>query len=265
MRQPRTPRPDLEPDADLEREEMEAMQREIAAAAIFEDDHDVAVGSLSNPLEAASSDRDRPEPPLVAGVDQSFLLESERALSAVVVMQAGEVVERVHAVTPLEIPYIPGLLAFREGGPILAALEGLSTEPDLFLFDGSGRIHFRQAGIATHIGVVLDVPSVGIAKSLLCGEPRGDVDDLPAGTTVPIDANSRVDAPAGTVLGYAVQTRQYDSPDRAINPLYVSPGHRVGPETAADGALELATTYKLPEPIRLADAYADEAKRTLEE
>jgi deoxyribonuclease V len=260
------PRPDLAPDPALSRQEMEALQREIAAIATFEDDFAFDPGALSNPLEATAAGG---SPPVVVGVDQSFLTnaagEQDRALSAVVAMCGGEVVERVHAVTDLEIPYVPGLLSFREGGPILAALEALSVDPDLVLFDGSGRIHFRQAGIATHVGVVRDVPSVGVAKSLLCGAPRGDTDGLPAGSRAPIDANARVDAPEGTLLGYAVQTRQYDSPNRHINPLYVSPGHRVGPETAADVALALASSYKLPEPVRLADTYADEAKREISE
>ncbi len=258
-----TPRPDLAPDATLSREEMETLQREIADVAVFEDDDPpLEPEALSNPLAATATGG---EPPIVAGVDQSFLLDGEnehddRALSAVVAMQAGEVIERVFAVTPLEIPYIPGLLSFREGRPILDALEELSVEPDLYLFDGSGRIHFRQAGIATHMGVVRDVPSIGVAKSLLCGVPRDDTENLPAGTTVPIEANERVDAPEGTLLGYAVQTKQYESSSRYVNPLYVSSGHRVGPETAADAVLALSEGYKLPEPVRLADSYATEAK-----
>ncbi|MDS0477716.1 endonuclease V [Natrinema sp. 1APR25-10V2] len=260
------PRPDLAPDPGLSRQEMEDLQREIASVAVFEDDFAFDPGALSNPLEATATGG---EPPVVVGVDQSFLTnaegEQDRALSAVVAMRGGEIIERVHAVTGLEIPYIPGLLSFREGGPILAALEELDADPDLVLFDGSGRIHFRQAGIATHIGVVRDVPSVGVAKSLLCGAPREDTDGLPAGSRIPIDANSRVDAPDGTLIGYAVQTRQYDSPNRYINPLYVSAGHRVGPETAADVVLELASSYKLPEPVRLADQYADEAKKSLDD
>ncbi|AEH38711.1 endonuclease V [Halopiger xanaduensis] len=297
-------RPDLVPDAGLSREEMEALQREIAAAAVFEDDfafdpravaaspaepEDGAQTTLADSTaatgDAASSDSSgssgdadphsalengtEAKPPIVAGVDQSFLTnddgDQDRALSAVVATQAGDVIERASAVTDLEIPYIPGLLSFREGKPILAALEELSVEPDLLLFDGSGRIHFRQAGIATHMGVVLDVPSVGVAKSLLCGTPTEETDNLSEGTRVPIESNSRVDAPDGTLLGYAVQTRQYDSPNRYINPLYVSPGHRVGPETAADIALDCATSYKLPEPVRLADNYAGEAKRELQD
>ncbi|MDF9746888.1 endonuclease V [Natrinema salsiterrestre] len=259
-------RADLAPDAALSRGEMEDLQREIADVALFEDDFSFDPSALSNPLEATASGA---EPPIVVGIDQSFLTnddgDQDRALSAVVAMRGGEVIERVHAVTPLEIPYIPGLLSFREGAPILAALEELSVDPDLLLFDGSGRIHFRQAGIATHMGVVRDVPSVGVAKSLLCGTPVEDTDGLPAGTTIGIESNARVDAPDGTLLGYAVQTRQYDSPNRYINPLYVSPGHRVGPETAADIVLELASSYKLPEPVRLADQYADEAKKSLGE
>ncbi|WP_049911714.1 endonuclease V [Natrinema limicola] len=256
------PRPDLAPDPSLSRAEMETLQREIADIAVFEDDFAFDPNALSSPLAAAASGD---EQPTVVGVDQSFLTnadgEQDRALSAVVATRGGEVIERVHAVTGLDIPYIPGLLSFREGGPILAALEELSVDPDLILFDGSGRIHFRQAGIATHMGVVRDVPSIGVAKSLLCGRPRKDTDGLPAGSRVAIEANGRVDAPDGTLIGYAVQTRQYDSPNRHINPLYVSSGHRVGPETAANVVLELATSYKLPEPVRLADKYADEAKR----
>lgn len=259
-------RPNLVPDASLERSEMESLQREIAAAAVFEDDLEFDPAVLGDPLAASTSAGD---PPIVVGVDQSFLTndagDQDRALSAVVAVRGGEVIERVHAVTTLEIPYIPGLLSFREGAPILDALEELSVEPDLLLFDGSGRIHFRQAGIATHMGVVLDAPSIGVAKSLLCGSPREDLEDLPEGTRVGIEANSRVDVDDGTLIGYAVQTRQYDSPDRYINPLYVSPGHRVGPETAADVALALSSSYKLPDPVRLADSYADEAKRGLEE
>ncbi|WP_222918583.1 endonuclease V [Natrinema sp. SYSU A 869] len=258
------PRPDLAPDAGLSRDEMEALQREIAAAAVFEDDFSFDPDVLSNPLASTAGGG---TPPVIVGIDQSFLTnedgDQDRALSAVVAMRGGEVIERVHAVTSLEIPYIPGLLSFREGTPILAALEELSVDPDLFLFDGSGRIHFRQAGIATHMGVVRDVPSIGVAKSLLCGTPHEDTNDLPAGTKIAIESNSRVDTPDGTLLGYAVQTRQYDSPNRYINPLYVSPGHRVGPETAADIALELASSYKLPEPVRLADKYADDAKQNL--
>ncbi|NHN47421.1 endonuclease V [Halostella sp. JP-L12] len=247
-------RPEYVPDASLSREEMERLQRDLAADAVFADDlpfdpATVTEGPLSTPGQ---------EPPVVAGVDQAFL--DERAVSAIVATRGGEVIERAYAVTPLEIPYVPGLLSFREGRSILAAFEELSVTPDLALFDGSGRIHFRQAGLATHMGVCLDLPSVGVAKSLLCGTPVDSVDGLPEGARVAIAADGNVDAPEGTVIGYALQSRQYDSGSTSINPLYVSPGHRVGAETAADLVEGLGGEYKLPEPTRLADKYADEVK-----
>jgi deoxyribonuclease V len=240
------------PDPALTREEMEALQREVADAAVFAD------GLPFDPADVGRHDG-----PLVAGVDQAFLDgaggDPDRALSAVVVTRGDAVVERVSAVVSLEIPYVPGLLSFREGEAILAAIQELDTEPDCYLLDGSGRIHFRQAGIATHLGVILDAPAVGVAKRLLCGTPAGPVDELPVGGRVPIEADDDVDAPAGTVLGYAFQSRQYPN-THTINPLYISPGHRVSAETAVDLVEATGGEYKLPEPTRLADAYADEVK-----
>jgi deoxyribonuclease V len=256
------------PDPALSREEMEHLQREVAAEAVFHDDLDVT------PADLGRGDA------LVAGVDQAFLAseEPERAVSAIVVLRGGEVVERTHAVTDLSIPYIPGLLSFREGGPILAAFEELDAEPDAVLFDGSGRIHFRQAGLATHLGVILDTPSVGVAKRLLCGTPRSSVDGLPQGARVAIEADDSMERvatategerggspasePAGEVVGYAYQSRQYPN-SKAINPLYVSPGHRVSAETAVEIVAACGGDYKLPEPTRLADQYADEVKRAV--
>ncbi|ELK49222.1 endonuclease V, partial [Haloferax sp. BAB-2207] len=217
---------------------------------------------------ALDADAAADSPPLVAGIDQSFL--DDRALSAVVVLRGGEVVERAHAVSDLDLPYIPGLLSFREGGPILDALAELDCDPDLLVFDGSGRIHFRQAGLATHLGVVCDAPSIGVAKSLLCGTPDEDVDGRPEGWRTPIRADDSVDAvgghPAGseTTIGYAFQSRQYDSRP-VVNPLYVSPGHRLSAATTVDLVSQLSGSYKLPEPTRLADAYADEAKAQYED
>jgi deoxyribonuclease V len=249
--------PRFVPDAGLDREAMEALQRDLAKTAVFGDDLAVDVETVTTTCAADSTDA-ADDAPVVVGVDQAFL--EDRAVSAIFAMQAGEVVERVHAVTPLEIPYIPGLLAFREGRSILAAFREPSVEPAVAFFDGSGRIHFREAGLATHIGVTLDIPSVGVAKRLLCGEPRRSTEGLATGERVPIEADADVSAPEGTVIGYAVQTRQFDSPNRHVNPLYVSPGHRVSAESAADLVLACSAGYKLPEPTRLADRYADEAK-----
>jgi deoxyribonuclease V len=238
-------RPEFVPDPSLSRSEMEALQHDIAEGATFSDDFDSDV-----------SDPEFGRQPAVAGVDQGF--DGDTATSAVVVMRGDEVVERAHASERTEIPYIPGLLSFREGNAVLSALESLDVTPDVVLVDGSGRIHFREAGLATHVGVTLDWPTVGVAKSLLCGRPRESVSGLSAGRRVPIEADGDVTAPDGTVIGYAVQTRQYESDSRQINPLYVSPGHRVGADTAADLAERHATRYKLPEPVRRADRYAAE-------
>ena len=227
------------------REAMERLQAEIAAEATFEDAAELA------PADVRSGDA------LVAGVDQAFL--DDRAVSAVVALRGGEVVARESAVTPLSMPYVPGLLAFREGEPVVAALEALEVDPDLLVLDGSGRIHYREAGLATHVGVCFDAPAVGVAKSLLCGRPRRATDALEAGERVPIEADDAMSAPDGTLVGYAYQSRQYPDSTR-INPLYVSPGHRLDAGTATDLVAACGGEYKLPRPTRLADRYADELK-----
>ena len=253
-------RPQFVPDASLSREEMVAQQREIAESAAFSDD--VAWvpsgdGQGEDVLDRGAKPQVPPADRTVAGVDQAF--DGDEATSAVVVMHDGEVVERVSATEETGIPYIPGLLSFREGGAILSALDCLETDPDLLLVDGSGRIHYREAGLATHLGVALDVPAVGVAKSLLCGTPAEPLpESLPEGARVPIHADEEVTAPNGTTIGCALQTRQFESGNRYINPLYVSPGHRVGIETAASLVEAHVENYKLPEPIRRADAHAAE-------
>ncbi|SFR37801.1 endonuclease V [Halorubrum sodomense] len=289
-------RPALRPDPSLSRAEMEALQRDIAAAATFEDDHAldpaaVAVdeaasladglppardgaqerlgaGAGAESADASGSTGD-PDAPTVVGVDQAFLTDRgegrpDAAVSAAVALCGGRVIEYASATTPLSIPYVPGLLAFREGEPILAALDALDADPDLLVCDGSGRIHFREAGLATHVGVLHDVPSVGVAKSLLCGEPDESTSERPAGWRTPVRADDAVTtAEPGTVIGHAFQSRQYPN-SRRVNPLYVSPGHRVSAETAVDLVAALCAGYKLPEPTRLADAHAERAKHDAE-
>ncbi|MFB6266327.1 MAG: endonuclease V [Halodesulfurarchaeum sp.] len=251
------------PDPGMDRPAMEEMQRDIAETATFEDDHglDPEAIALSEPLsmDVAHPTESRGGP-IVAGIDQAFL--DGEAVSAVVAIQSGTVVEVACGRTALEIPYIPGLLAFREGAPIVEALRGLSVDPSLLVLDGSGRIHFRQAGIATHVGVIFDVPAIGVAKRLLCGTPERELTEpLPAGERIPITADDDVTAPAGTVIGYAFQSRQFPDPGvRHVNPLYVSPGHRVSASGAVDLVEVLCSGYKLPEPTRLADRAAEECK-----
>ena len=232
---------DILTDPPPDKEEMVAVQREVAERAIFKDVHDG--------FET------------VGGVDQAFAEDGDTAVSAAVVLRGNETVETATARRETRVPYIPGLLAFREGEAVVASLRALETTPGVVLVDGSGRIHPRQAGLATHVGVTLNIPTVGVAKSLLCGEPRRSVERLEEGEHVEIVADDSVDAPDGTVIGYAVQTKQY-APDAStsVNPLYVSPGHRVSADTAASLVEKACDGYKLPEPVRRADALADEGK-----
>lgn len=255
--------PEFVPDPAASRAEMEAQQRHLADEAIFEDANcptPAAVELETTPdLEARTPVTE--DAPIVAGIDQAF--EDDTAVSAVVAIQNGRVVEVACGRTSLSIPYIPGLLAFREGEPIIEALESLSVDPDLLVFDGSGRIHYREAGIATHIGVLYDRPAIGVAKNLLCGTPERPLEEpLPEGTRVAIHADEGVETDSGTVLGYAFQSRQFPDPAvRHVNPVYVSPGHRVGPDTAVSLVEALGTGYKLSAPIRLADRAAADCKR----
>jgi len=255
-------RPEFRPDPEADRAAMEATQDEIAASARFAD----AIGFDPAAVAIAGADDDDgttaqrtlagSDQPSIAGVDQAFL--DDRVMSAVVVLRGSEVVERTYTVSPQRFPYIPGLLSFREGGPILDAFEALETVPDLVVFDGSGRIHYRQAGLATHMGVALDLPAIGVAKNLLCGRPVAPTDELAAGERVAIEAGGDTTAPDGTVVGHALQTRQFDS--YRINPVYVSPGHRLSADTATDVIDRCRGGYRLPEPTRLADGYADEIR-----
>ena len=226
---------------DASRDEMLELQHEIAERAVFEDD-----------FEGVET---------VAGVDQAFAQDGDVAVSAAVVVRDGETVETATARRETRVPYIPGLLAFREGQAVIASLRALETTPDVVLVDGSGRIHPRQAGLATHVGMALNIPTVGVAKSLLCGKPRRSIERLEERERVGVVADDSVDAPDGTVIGYALQTKQY-APDAStsVNPLYVSPGHRMSAEAAASVVEKSCDGYKLPEPVRRGDALAGETK-----
>lgn len=148
-------------------------------------------------------------------------------------------------------PYIPGLLSFREAPAYLEALRTLPEAPQALLVDGQGIAHPRGLGIASHLGVHLDLPSVGVAKNLLFGRPAGPLPQG-AGSAVPLLA------PDGRPLGYVYRSRT------GVKPLYVSPGHRVGLEEALAFVRSLPTRYRLPEPLRLAHLEAGRALRALD-
>ncbi len=161
-------------------------------------------------------------------------------------------VEESVAHQPLRLPYIPGLLSFREGPAILKAWEGLQERPDLILFDGQGIAHPRRLGIASHLGVLLDWPTIGVAKSLLVGRPDPNAEALGPhkGDWLPLVDRHET-------IGRAVRTRSH------VKPVYVSPGHRCTVPEAAAWSLATCTRFRLPEPIRSADARASRHKQGL--
>jgi deoxyribonuclease V len=181
----------------------------------------------------------------VAGVDISTAGNRARAAIVLLDFPGLQPIAAAQADLPLTFPYIPGLLAFREGPAILAALEKLRAEPDLFIFDGQGLAHPRRMGIATHMGVVMDRPSIGCAKSRLCG------DHAEVGPQVGAYAELYQQ---GEVIGAALRTRE------GVKPVYISIGHRLDLETALEYILRCGTGYRLPEPIRWAHRVAGGAQ-----
>lgn len=173
----------------------------------------------------------------VAGVDAGFPKDVARAAIAVLHYPQLEVVEVAVAEVPVTFPYVPGLLSFREAPAVLAAYERLSIQPDLLIVDGQGIAHTRRFGIASHLGVLLDLPAIGSAKSLLVGrhEPLG----VERGATANL-------VHRGEIVGQAVRSRT------GVNPLYVSTGHRISLASAVQFVLTCCTRYRLPEPQRQA-------------
>ncbi len=172
---------------------------------------------------------------------------------------AGRALEVGFARVPPEavFPYVPGYLSFREAPVYLAALEALGRAPDALLVDGQGIAHPRGLGIAAHLGVHTGLPSVGVAKSRLFGEPAGPLEE-DAGAAVPLCAASAalgVPCPEGVQVGWVARTRA------RVKPLYVSPGHRVGMRAALEAVLALPRPTKLPEPLRQAHLWAGRARR----
>jgi len=174
---------------------------------------------------------------LVAGVDVSVKDQVSRAAVVVLTYPDLQLVETARAELPTPFPYIPGLLTFREGQVILAAHAKLTRKPDAYIFDGQGIAHPRRMGIAAHMGLWLDSPTVGCGKTWFVGEHdpvgphRGDFQPMHH---------------KGEIIGAALRTRDH------VAVVYASPGHRADVETAKDLLLSCVTRYRLPEPIRAA-------------
>ena len=182
----------------------------------------------------------------VGGVDLGFPRQpdgSEVGRAALVVLRLPELelVERQVVELPVSFPYVPGLLSFREAPVGFAAFDALAERPDVLLVDGHGIAHPRRFGIACHLGVLLDVPTVGCAKSILAG--RADEPGPEPGSWTPLVHRDEI-------IGVALRTRP------RANPMYISTGHRVSLESAIDLVMRCARGYRLPEPTRLADRIA---------
>ncbi|MCH2548241.1 MAG: deoxyribonuclease V [Alphaproteobacteria bacterium] len=176
----------------------------------------------------------------ILGVDVGYDIQNNTSGASIVLMRLPslEQITTLKVSTPTLFPYISGLLSFREIPAILAALEQLEHKPDLLMVDGQGIAHPRRMGIAAHLGVMIDIPSIGVAKSRLCGNYNEP--DLIKGAQTPLfHRNEHV----GTVL------RSRDN----VKPLFVSPGHRISIQSATKLVQQCLTRYRLPEPVRQAD------------
>jgi deoxyribonuclease V len=179
----------------------------------------------------------------VAGVDMGFEADGTISRAAVAVLSFPDlqVVETSLARRPTTFPYIPGFLSFREIPAVLDALEKIEIIPDIILCDGQGIAHPRRFGIASHLGVIIDIPTIGVAKSLLLGKHE----DLPEtkGSLQPLIHR-------GEMIGAVLRTRT------GVKPVYISSGHKVSLSTAIDYVLRCTPKYRLPETTRIADKLA---------
>jgi deoxyribonuclease V len=177
----------------------------------------------------------------VAGIDVHLNNEMARAAVVVLDFPGLEVQDRAVATRRVTFPYIPGLLSFREGPAIIDALEKLAPKPDLLIFDGHGVAHPRRLGIASHIGLLVDIPSIGCGKSRLCGQHREP--GRPRGSHVPLTDK-------GETIGAVLRTRV------GIKPVFVSVGHGIDLETSIQYVLACCRGYRLPETTRQAHRIA---------
>ena len=184
----------------------------------------------------------------VAGVDQAF--DGDIVLSGAVVLGPNlEVIDKASCSVKTSFPYIPGLLSFREGPAAIRAVRKLFRRPTLIFVDGCGINHPRMAGLASFIGVVLDLPTIGVSKSVLCGEF-----ELPqkAGESTPLFYN-------GKQVGHLLRSK------KGCRPIVIAPGHRVSVDASLELAREYLSDHKLPEPCRRAHEYVNQVKRELAE
>ncbi len=187
----------------------------------------------------------RGEPRHIAGVDAAFSEDKVFAAACLYRYPDLTLVEQTHIARKLRFPYVPGYLSFREGPAIIEAIKKLKQEPDLIIADGQGIAHPRSAGIASYLGVLLDVPSIGCAKARLVGEYREPASKKGKWSELIYEEN---------VVGAVLRTRD------SVKPLFVSPGHRIDLVGAIRIVLGCMGKYRIPEPVRCADMLSKKIK-----
>jgi len=222
-RRPAQPQPRLLHDWNVTPKQAVALQRELSAAVVREDRL----------------------PPVhhVAGIDVGFEDGGRTTRAAVAVLSYPELqlVDHALARLPTGFPYVPGLLSFREAPAVLAALRQIAIVPDLILYDGQGIAHPRRCGIASHVGLLVDIASIGVAKTRLVGE-HDSVLNIRGAWSPLMDA--------GEIIGAVLRTRP------GVKPLFVSIGHRVCLATAVHWVMACTGRYRLPETTRWAHRLA---------
>jgi deoxyribonuclease V len=190
-------------------------------------------------------------PDLIAGADLSIVKGRDVGHAAIVVVEAENLrtVDQATASIPVEFPYVPGFLSFRELPPLAVAWEKLGVRPDAVIFDAHGLAHPRRFGLACHGGLLFDVPSIGAAKSILVGE-HGELGE-PRGSRASM-------IHCGEQVGAAVRTR------KGISPIYVSVGHFMDLPTAVEMVLDVSPRYRIPEPVRRAHRLSNEIRLAAE-
>ena len=186
---------------------------------------------------------------IIAGADISYDKQSERFFAGVVVFRLNgrlELIEECAVTGKALFPYIPGLLSFREGPVLLRAFRKLKTHPDAILFDGQGIAHPRNFGLASHIGLILNTPSIGCAKSWLVGE-HDDVENVAGAYSKLIYKNKTV----GVALRTKVNTK----------PIFVSVGHKITLASAISTVLKACCGYRIPEPVRYAHLFVNKLRK----
>lgn len=186
-------------------------------------------------------------PALVGGCDVSMNRFAKEGFAGFVTLTYPELIEIDHAVIKdtIPFPYIPGLLSFREIPMLMKAWENLTQKPDVLFVDGIGIAHPRRLGIASHLGIILDIPTIGVAKSVLIGRYEEPGDET--GST-----SDLIDPKTGEVLGEALRTK------RGVKPVFVSPGHLITLTEAVELARSCVVKHRLPEPTRFAHLRVNE-------